>query len=63
MSLNGAGDPFQLERPEMSVALAPQDLSAYARLLVDVLEGDPVLSIRADEAEEAWRIIEPILDG
>ena len=63
MSLNGAGDPFQLERAEMSVALAPQDLSAYARLLVDVFEGDPVLSIRADEAEEAWRIIEPILAG
>ncbi len=63
VSLNGAGDPFQLERTEMSVDLAPQDLSAYARLLVDVFEGDPVLSIRADEAEEAWRIIEPILDG
>ncbi len=47
----------------MSVALAPQDLSAYARLLIDVFEADPVLSIRADEAEEAWRIIEPILQG
>ena len=63
VSLNGAGDPFQLERSEMSVALAPQDLSAYARLLVDVFEGDPILSIRADETEEAWRIIEPILHG
>jgi len=63
VSLNGAGDPFQLERSDMSVALAPQDLSAYARLLVDVFEGDPILSIRADETEEAWRIIEPILDG
>ncbi len=63
VSLNGSGDPFQLERSEMSVALAPQDLSAYARLLIDVFEADPVLSIRADEAEEAWRIIEPILQG
>lgn len=33
----------------------------YARLLVDVLEGDPSLSIRGDEAEESWRIVEPIL--
>ena len=27
-----------------------------------VLEGDPVLSIRDDEAEESWRIVEPILE-
>jgi glucose-6-phosphate 1-dehydrogenase len=26
-----------------------------------VLEGDPILSIRSDEAEESWRIVEPIL--
>ncbi len=63
VSLNGAGDPFQLEQSEMSVALAPQDPSAYAQLLVDVFEGDQILSVRADETEEAWRIIEPILDG
>ena len=63
INLNGAGDPFLLERAELAADLAPQELSAYARLLVDVFEGDPVLSIRADEAEEAWRIVEPILDG
>jgi len=63
INLNGAGDPFRLERAELAVDLAPQELTAYARLLVDVFEGDPVLSIRADEAEEAWRIVEPILDA
>jgi glucose-6-phosphate 1-dehydrogenase len=36
-------------------------LPAYARLLLDVLNGDPTLSIRDDEAEESWRIVEPIL--
>ena len=63
VNLNGAGDPFRLERAAMAANLAPQELSAYARLLLDVFAGDPVLSIRADEAEEAWRIIEPILAG
>jgi glucose-6-phosphate 1-dehydrogenase len=63
VNLNGAGDPFRLERAGMAVVLAPQELSAYARLLLDIFAGDPVLSIRADEAEEAWRFIEPILDG
>ena len=63
VNLNGAGDPFHLERASLAVDLAPQELSAYARLLLDIFAGDPVLSIRADEAEEAWRIIEPILHG
>ena len=61
LALNGAGDPFCLEPAELELTLAPQDLSAYARLLVEVLEGDPVLSIRGDEAEESWRVVEPIL--
>jgi glucose-6-phosphate 1-dehydrogenase len=31
-------------------------------LLLDVLNGDLTLSIRDDEAEESWRIVEPILE-
>ncbi|MDQ4070153.1 MAG: glucose-6-phosphate dehydrogenase [Actinomycetota bacterium] len=61
LALNGAGDPFCLEPAELTLELAPQELSAYARLLVEALEGDPALSIRGDEAEECWRIVEPIL--
>ena len=26
-----------------------------------MLEGDPTLSVRADTAEECWRIVEPML--
>jgi len=63
LNLNGAGNPFRLERATMTATLAPQELSAYARLLLDVFDGDPILSIRADEAEAAWLVIEPILDG
>lgn len=63
INLNGAGDPFELEPAQLELELAPQEMSAYARLLQDVLEGDPTLSIRADEAEEAWRIMTPILEA
>ena len=35
---------------------------AYETLLADVLCGDQTLFVRADEVEEAWRILEPILD-
>ncbi len=39
------------------------DLSAYASVLADVLEGDNVLSVRGDEAVEAWRVVQPVLDA
>ena len=61
LNINGAGDPFDLKRTTLSTELRQQDLSAYARLLLDVFEGDAVLSIRGDEAEEAWKIVDPIL--
>ncbi|CAN5298206.1 hypothetical protein BH24ACT19_BH24ACT19_13860 [soil metagenome] len=61
VNINGPGDPFDLEPVELDTELAPQELPAYGRLLLGVLEGDPTLSIRADEAEESWRIIEPVL--
>jgi glucose-6-phosphate 1-dehydrogenase len=32
-------------------------------VLLDALTGDPALSIRGDEAEESWRVVEPILAG
>jgi glucose-6-phosphate 1-dehydrogenase len=61
LNVNGAGDPLDLEDLTLQAALAPQDLPAYARLLLAVLEGDPTFTIRGDEAEESWRIVEPIL--
>jgi glucose-6-phosphate 1-dehydrogenase len=61
VNVNGAGDPFDLEELELAAELSPDELPAYARLLLDVFAGDPTLSIRDDEAEESWRIAEPIL--
>ena len=61
INLNGAGDPFRLEHATLEQVLAPQDVPAYGRLLLAVLDGDLTLSIRGDEAEECWRITEPIL--
>lgn len=63
VNVNGDGDPFKLEEIALSVSFPPQEQHAYARLLLDVLQGDPTLAIRNDEAEESWRIMEPILDA
>lgn len=61
LSINGEGDVFDLEPITLDARLAPQDVTAYGRVILDVLHGDPTLSIRGDEAEECWRIVEPIL--
>jgi glucose-6-phosphate 1-dehydrogenase len=61
LNLNGAGDPFDLEPAHLDTDLAPQELPAYARLLLDVLNGDTTLSVGGAEAEEAWRIVNPVL--
>lgn len=37
------------------------ELPAYGRLLLDVFNRDPALSIRGDEAEESWRVVTPVL--
>jgi len=44
-------------------AFGEQPHDGYERLLLDALLGDPTLFIRADEAESAWRVCQPILDA
>ncbi len=39
-----------------------EDLPPYERLLGDALQGQPTLFARQDEVEEAWRVVDPILD-
>ncbi len=63
INLNGAGDPFDLEREVLQVTSPPQDLPAYGLLLREMLSGDPTLSISDVEAEQGWRIVQPVLDA
>ncbi len=60
LTMNADGDLFDLTDLELRADLAPTELPAYANLLLHVLEGDPTFSIRGDEAEEAWRVVEPV---
>jgi glucose-6-phosphate 1-dehydrogenase len=41
----------------------PADLPAYACVLLDILTGGSTLSVRADEAEQAWRVVTPVLES
>ncbi|WP_333473449.1 glucose-6-phosphate dehydrogenase [Lolliginicoccus lacisalsi] len=60
LNINGAGDPFTLEPVTLSARFAEGDMTPYGEVLDGILDGDPLLSIRGDVAEQCWRIIEPV---
>ena len=60
-NVNGIADPWTVERVGMDVNLEPGDLPAYGQVLAGVLDGDPTLSVRGDQAVQTWRIMEPVL--
>jgi glucose-6-phosphate 1-dehydrogenase len=61
--LNRERDPFDLERVTLDNAFPTQELPPYSLLLKEIFERDATLSIRGDEAEELWRIVEPVLQA
>ena len=67
---------FQAKHPGSSFLLSPVDMhfsyqemfkaaspEAYETLLVDVFAGDATLFMRADQIEQAWSVITPILNA
>jgi glucose-6-phosphate 1-dehydrogenase len=61
LNINGPGDPYMIDPVTLQADFGPGDLPPYGEVLRAVLEGDPTLSVRADTAEECWRIVEPVL--
>jgi len=67
---------FQAKRPGQALALNPVDMvfsyedaydehqpEAYETLLLDVMEGNATLFMRADQVEAAWKVIMPIQEA
>jgi glucose-6-phosphate 1-dehydrogenase len=64
LDLTGIGASARTLVPmALTARLDPSELPAYGRLLLDALEGNAALSIRSDEAEEAWRVLTPVLSA
>jgi glucose-6-phosphate 1-dehydrogenase len=65
LSLTGraTGPPPRLAPLALDAELPAPELPAYSRVLMDVLNGDSTLSIRGDEAEQAWRVLTPVLQA
>ena len=66
---------FQAKKPGLKMQLNPVDMlfnyndtyssgipEGYETLLLDVIEGDATLFMRADQVEAAWEVIIPILE-
>ncbi|MGB8652035.1 MAG: glucose-6-phosphate dehydrogenase [Mycobacteriales bacterium] len=49
------------ETRQLEARSTPPRFTAYANLILEMLKGDPMLFIRGDEAEEAWRIVDPVM--
>ncbi len=55
------GPEQHAENHELELRSTPPGRTAYANLLLEMLRGDATLLIRGDEAEESWRIIDPVM--
>ena len=55
------GPERRAETRELEAITTPPRLTAYAHLIQEMLGNDPMLFIRGDEAEEAWRIVDPVM--
>jgi glucose-6-phosphate 1-dehydrogenase len=60
-TLNGPERTAGIRRLEARPA--PPRFTACAHLILDMLNSDPMLFIRGDEAGEAWRIIDPVMNA
>jgi len=61
LNINGQGDPFTIDRVVLSTEFGAGELEPYGEVLFGLLANDPTLSVRADEIEECWRIVAPVL--
>ena len=58
------GEPFRLRTETMRFGFPARAgaESGYETLLLDIVEGDPMLFVHADEAEASWRLFGPLLE-
>lgn len=63
LHVTGGDDPFALREENLLADLGEGQQRSYEEVLEELLDGDVALSVRADEAEECWRIIQPVRDA
>ncbi|MBP3043573.1 glucose-6-phosphate dehydrogenase [Arthrobacter jiangjiafuii] len=61
LNVNGPADVFDMERTGLAAPMHKSTFTPYGEVLDGILSGDPLVSVRADVAEECWRIVDPVL--
>ncbi len=63
LSTSGAGNKFDLEPTVLSAEIGDSPVRPYGEILGHIMDGDPMLSVRNDVAEDCWRILGPVLEA
>jgi glucose-6-phosphate 1-dehydrogenase len=63
LSTTPNGPERTAEIRQLKARATPPRFTAYAHLILDMLNSNPMLLIRGDEADEAWRIIDPVMNA
>jgi glucose-6-phosphate 1-dehydrogenase len=63
LNVNSGVNPLVIERATLEAELGLGAHKAYAEVLSGILEGDAMLSVRGDAAEQCWRIVQPVIDA
>ena len=65
MTVMGPGEKLVGQSAEMIASKQPdaEEMDAYERVLGDAMVGDATLFAREDYVEEAWRIVDPVLEN
>lgn len=61
MATTGAEGAFDFSTVDLQAELGNSDMRPYGEILSFIIDGDPLLSVRGDVAEECWRIVDPVL--
>ncbi len=63
LHVTGGDDPFELREEDLVTDLGEGQQRSYEEVIEELLDGNVALSVRADEAEECWRIIQPVREA
>ncbi|KQQ00550.1 MULTISPECIES: glucose-6-phosphate dehydrogenase [unclassified Rathayibacter] len=61
--VNSADDLTDVDRVTLEAQPGTATLDPYAQVLAEILQGDTLLSVPGDVAEQCWRIITPVLSA
>lgn len=63
LTTNTTEDPFTLEQSTFATDLRHSELDAYSEVLAAILDGEAMISVRGDAAEECWRLTDQVLEA